>query len=121
MVILVKLIAMVIAAFGLAIFAAPQFSQKVFEFIQKGNRLYYAGVGRGVVGLVLLLTASKSPVPTGAVALGVMLLVSGIAVFAADIEKLKAFVEGVSQMPGLVVRLMGLIAASFGILIFSIF
>ena len=74
-----------------------------------------------ILGIILFLCTSKSSVPLAAIALGLMFLVSGIAVFAADVEKIKNFVSAYSEMPGLVIRLLGLVAAAFGILIFSIF
>lgn len=121
MVIMIKLVGVLFAALGLAIFASPQFTQKIFSFFKEGKRIYYAGVIRTVVGLALFLCASQSLVPLAAIALGLMFLVSGIAVFAADPEKLKTFITSYSDMPGLVIRLLGLVAASFGILIVSIF
>jgi uncharacterized protein YjeT (DUF2065 family) len=121
MVILAKLIGVLVTVLGLAIFASPQFTQKIFDFFKKGKRIYYAGVIRTVIGLVLFICASQSSVPLAAIALGLMFLVSGIAVFAADTEKIKAFMAAYGEMPGLVLRLLGPVAASFGILIFSIF
>jgi len=121
MIILAKLVGVVIAALGLVIFASPQFTQKMFDFFKEGTRIYLAGVIRGLVGLVLLIGASQSVVPLAAIALGLMFIMSAVVVFAADLEKLKAFIEFYSQMPALVIRLLGLVAASFGILIFAIF
>ena len=121
MVILVKLVGVAIMAFGLVIFASPAFIQAAFSFFKKGKNIYYAGVFRTVVGLILFLSASRSFVPLAAIALGLMFLVGGIVVFAVDAEKIKAFMASYSQMPSLVIRLLGLVAASFGILIFSIF
>lgn len=121
MIILVKLVGVLIMALGLVIFASPAFTQKIFDFFKEGKKIYIAGVIRTVVGILLFLCASQSAVPLAAIALGLMFLVSGIVVFAADIEKLKAFIASYSQMPTLVIRLLGLVAASFGILIFSIF
>ena len=121
MIILAKLIGILVMSLGLAIFASPDFTQKLFNFFKEGNRIYLAGVARSFVGLLLFLVASKSSVPLAAIALGLMFLVSRIVVFAADVEKLKAFLASYSEMPALIIRLLGLVAASFGILIFSIF
>ena len=118
---LAKLIGIIITVFGLTIFAMPAFTEKVFAFFTKGKRIYLAGVIRSFTGLVLLLAASRSLVPIAAIALGIMFLTSGIVVFAADLEKMKSFIEHYRGMPGLVLRLFGLVAASLGILIFSIF
>jgi uncharacterized protein YjeT (DUF2065 family) len=121
MTILAKLIGAAVTVFGLAIFASPQFTQKVFVFFKQGKRIYLAGVIRISVGVVLLLAASRSSVPLAAIALGALFLLSGVIVFAADPEKLKSFMEHYSAMPGLVIRLLGLVAACFGVLVFSIF
>jgi uncharacterized protein YjeT (DUF2065 family) len=121
MIILVKLVGVLIMALGLTIFASPTITQKIFSFFKEGKNIYYAGVFRVVLGVLLFLTAAKSTVPLAAIALGLMFLVSGIVVFAADTEKLKTFISSFSEMPTLVIRLLGLVATSFGILIFSIF
>lgn len=121
MILIAKLIGFLIAGLGLAIFASPKVTEKIFHFFMQGKNLYYAGVIRVSAGFILLIAASQSVVPLAAIALGVMFLVSGIVVFAADHEKMRDFVTAYSQMPKLVIRLLGLVAASFGILIFSIF
>ena len=121
MVFLAQLVGILIMGMGFGIFASPAFVEKVFQFFKEGRRIYYAGVFRTAVGLILFLAASRSLVPLAAIALGLMFLVSGIVVFAADQEKLKSFMAAFSQMPPLVIRLFGLIAASFGMLVFSIF
>jgi len=121
MIVITKLVGFLIAGFGLVIFASPKVTEKIFHFFMQGKNLYIAGVIRVSVGLVLLVAASQSAVPLAAIALGVMFLVSGIVIFAADEQKLKDFMLAYSQMPSLVIRLLGLMAASFGILIISIF
>ncbi len=121
MIILIKLLGLLITGVGLGIFASPGFSAKLFDFFKSGKNIYYAGVFRGLAGLLILVTASRSTVPLAAIALGIMFLVSGITIFAAEREKLLVFVEHYSQMPGLVIRLLGLVAASFGILVLSIY
>lgn len=121
MVILAKIIGVLVAILGLAIFASPKFTEKVFDFFKQGKNLYLAGVIRVFTGIILLLAASRSEVPIAAIALGIMLLASGIVIFAAEGEKMKGFMNYYSEMPALVLRLLGLVAASFGLLIFSIF
>jgi len=121
MIFLVKLAGILIMALGITIFASPQITQKIFEFCKEGNRLYYSGVIRTVVGIIILILASNSLVPLAAIALGLMLLLSGIVIFAADQDKLKTLLNAFNEMPGLTMRLFGLIAASFGILIYAIF
>ena len=120
LVLLVKLVGLLVAGFGLAVFVSPKFIAKVFDFFKEGKRIYWAGVVRLLVGLVLLLTAAKSALPVANVALGVIFLLSGIIVFVCDLEKMKNFISHYGELPVLVIRLLGLVAACFGILIFSI-
>ena len=120
LVLLAKLIGLVVAGFGLTIFASPKFTQKVFAFIKEGRRIYWAGVIRCLVGLILLFIAPTSVLPVATVLVGVILLLSGIIVFACDLEKLRSFLAHYSELPVLVIRLLGLVAACCGILIFSV-
>jgi uncharacterized protein YjeT (DUF2065 family) len=120
LVILAKSIGLLVAVFGLGIFASSKFAQKVFNFLKEGKRVYWAGVVRSFVGLVLLFASPRSALPVSAMAVGMILLLSGIVVFACDLEKLKGFLSHYSEMPYLVIRILGLVAASVGILVFSI-
>ncbi|MFH1360375.1 MAG: hypothetical protein ABIJ41_04980 [Candidatus Omnitrophota bacterium] len=121
MIVLVKLLGGLVIVVGLTIFASPAFTKKIFAFVQHGKNIYYAGVARCVLGIILFICASRSSVPLAAIALGLMFVMSGIVVFAADLRKLKALIASYSEMPALVIRLLGLMAASFGMLVFSIF
>jgi len=120
LVLLVKLVGLAVAGFGLTIFASPKFTQKIFTFMKEGKHFYWAGVGRCLVGLILLLIASQCVLPVATVAVGVILLLSGIIVFACDPEQLKDFLTRYSELPVFILRLIGLGAACFGILIFSL-
>jgi len=117
---LVKCIALLVAGLGLMIFALPKNIHKVFAFIREGKRIYWAGVVRCLVGFVLLLSASKSVLPVATVSVGMIFLLSGIVVFACDPEKLKGLFAHSGEMPVIVIRLLGLVVASFGLLVFSI-
>ncbi len=121
MAIFIKLVGVLVTGVGLAIFASPAFTQKIFDFFKEGKNIYYAGVFRTVVGILLIFFSGESRVQLAATALGLMFLISGIVVFAADLEKMKEFMAAYSQMPPFVIRLLGLVAASFGVLIFSIY
>lgn len=120
MLILAKLIGLFVTALGLAVFASPQITRKILDFFKEDQHIYYAGIARALIGLVLLLAASGSLVPVAAVALGIVFLISGIIVLAGDMEKTKTFLAHYSELNPLVLRLFGLIAASFGILIYSV-
>ena len=120
MIVLVKLIGVIVALFGLTIFSAPQLSAKIFEFIKEGKRIYAAGVIRVCIGLLLMIAAHHSRIPVASVALGILFLISGIIVFAADLDKLKGILSHYQDLPVLILRLLGLIAVSFGLLIYAV-
>ncbi len=121
MIAIIKLLAVVMAGLGLTIVVSPNVTRKIFDFMSQGKRIYYAGFLRLFVGILLLLSSSKSAIPMAAAALGVLFLTSGIIIFAVDIEKVKGFMEHYAGMPALAVRLLGLVAVSFGLLTFSLF
>jgi len=120
MLILAKLFGILIAVFGLTVCALPQVMQKLFDFMKEGKRIYGAGVLRCLIGLVLLLASPQSAIPITAIAMGVVFLLSGIIVFACDLEKLKGVLAHYGEMPVLILRLLGLLVAAFGILVFSV-
>lgn len=121
MVMLVQLVGLLIVGLGLAILISPAVTHQIFEFFKEGKRIQIAGVARVLVGVILFLASSRSSVPIAANMLGAIFLLSGIIVFVSDTEKLKAFIAGYSEVPEVILRLLGLIAAAFGFLVFSIF
>ena len=120
MLFLAKLIGFLVAAFGFTLFALPQFTEKVFDFMKEGKRLYWAGVVRALIGLILLMVSPGSVVPLATVSVGTLFLLSAIIVFACELEKLRSFFAHYAEIPALVTRLLGLVMACFGILIFSL-
>ena len=121
MVLLAKFVGTLILILGCTIFITPAFTKKIYAFMKEGKRFAWAGMFRTAVGIVLFLSASQSLLPRAAIALGIMFLMSGLVVFAADDKKLLEFVHNFLEMPAIVIRLMGLFAASFGILIISLY
>lgn len=116
-----KLLGVLMSVLGLVIFASPQCADKIFAFFKEGSRLYIAGGIRLCAGLLLLGAASQSLVPLAAIALGLLFLVSAAVIFVSGLDKMKILLAHYAQMPPLMIRLMGLVAASFGLLTFSIF
>lgn len=121
MVMLVQIVGLLIVGLGLAILISPAVTHQIFEFFKEGKRIQIAGVVRVLVGVVLFLSSSRSAVPIAANMLGAIFLLSGIIVLVSDAEKLRAFIEKYSEMPEIILRLLGLMAAAFGFLIYSIF
>lgn len=111
-----KLTGFLIAAFGLAIFAFPPLTQKIFHFFMTGKRIYYAGIIRAFTGTVLLLVASETRVPLGTMVLGLIFLLSAAVIFFGGEEKMKGFLQSFAGLPPLVVRFFGLMGFCFGLL-----
>jgi uncharacterized protein YjeT (DUF2065 family) len=121
MLILIKLIGIMIAGAGLTLFAAPQMLRKVVDYIAVGKRFYWAGVIRSAIGLLLFLASTQSTIPLAALCVGMIFLLSGLIAFACDLEKTKTWMASSAEMPVLIIRLLGLLGSSFGVLILSIF
>lgn len=121
MLLLVQLIGFLIMGFGLTICVLPSVTQKVLTFFSQGENIYYAGLIRLVTGLALIFAAAQSKMPLAAVTLGILFLLSAFLIFGTDRAKIKAFIQQYLTLPELAIRLLGLIAACFGLLIISIF
>lgn len=121
MVLLIKLIGLLILAMGLAICASPAFMKKISDFFFQGKNIYYAGAIRAAAGGFLLLGASQSKLPLAAAVLGILFLLSAAVIFVTGAENMKNFIRQYLTLPQPAIRILGLVAACFGLLILVIF
>ncbi len=117
MLITAKLIGVAIILIGVAILFLPDTLKKVLGFWKEGSRIYGVGVFRVLAGLVFFIAAPGSHLVGGTVAVGFLFFLAGAVIFVAGPEKIKALIAVWAEMPLVVCRIMGLIAAVFGTLI----
>ena len=118
--IIVKIIGVLIAGLGIAFAAHPPLAKRMMEFWKTGNRVYYAGVIRLAIGVLILMAASGADLPLAAVALGLMFLASGSLIFVMGLDAMKKQIEYWEGQPDIPIRIMGVFAFTFGVLIFCV-
>lgn len=119
MALLANLVGVFITGFGLFVTILPEKAKVLMGFWREGNRAYWGGIIRIAIAVVVFLAAPSGWTPGPAVALGILFLVSGVLVFAIGLEKMKEQILWWENQPQLVLRLLGLVVLSFGILVLT--
>lgn len=91
MVILVRVIGIIIVMMGIIILLNPKTFNQLMNFFKVGRRLYWNGFLRLLFGIVLLLGASQCRRVVVVIAMGILFLLGGVAIFALGLEKLKIY------------------------------
>ena len=115
---LVKIIGILIAGLGIAMIVYPSWLKKVTAFWKQGNNIYYAGVIRIAVGILILMAASTANSPMAAVALGLLFLASGSIIFLIGVEQDHKLLDFWDAQPEMVLRVMSVFPIIMGALIF---
>ncbi len=116
MVTAVRILGVVIVAMGVISLLNPRILKQSMTFMGQGKRFYAVGVLRLLIGGMLLYTASQCRLPEVIIILGILVLTSGIAVFALG-EKMKSMINWFNKKPLLFLRFVGLIPLAFGALL----
>ena len=117
MAILVKLLGIVIMAFGVIYLISPDVTKKYMTFWTKGKRIYAGGSLSFLIGIILLLAASQCRVAWYVALIGIVSLIKGIALVALGPEKCSAKIDWWTAKPPAVLRLLGLFALALGALL----
>lgn len=117
MIIFVKSIGIVVTGLGIAFLLNHKMLKQCMYFCEQGKRLYYAGMLRIILGIILLAGSGYCRL-TGVIAtIGVLVLVSGILIFVLGLEKVKAMLRWWQAKPHFILRIMALIATVIGVLL----
>jgi len=117
MIILAKIIGCAIVAMGTAIAINPNTFKVVINFWRRGKNVYLAGALRIIFGVIFLLVAPLGRLPAVISVLGVLMIIGGIVIFVIGPERIQAIFDWWGKKPPSVMRLMGIVAFSIGILI----
>ncbi|MFH1654298.1 MAG: hypothetical protein ABIE74_09650 [Pseudomonadota bacterium] len=117
MVIAVKVISIIIAAFGILLVVKSTFLRQILTFGLEGKRIYAIAVLRFILGTFFLIAATQCRMPWLVIILGLLMLISGIFVFVLGIERSKAMVQKWQQLSDLTLRFVSLIPVAVGALL----
>ncbi|MDD5455344.1 MAG: hypothetical protein PHW62_07630 [Candidatus Ratteibacteria bacterium] len=117
MLILVRLIGILIAVFGIALVLSPKTFKKVMTYFKEGNRIYWAGIIRIVFGGILLIASPHCRWTAFIVIVGILFLLAGGVIFVLGLKKSKDILDICEKKLGAMMPLAGLIPVTLGILI----
>lgn len=113
----IRIIGIVIVAIGIVFVLKPSVMKRLFAFFKKGNRLYVAAPIRLALGVVFLLGASECKQFWVIMALGILLLISGILVILLGPRKLVPIIEWFQGQSEILQRVVALIVLAVGVVI----
>jgi len=99
MVMLVKLLGMVIVAFGVVYLLNPNIIKPYMDFWKRGKRLYMGGALSLLIGIVFLLAASQCRWRGFIVAFGILSVAKGIWLFVIKQEKAISMINWWAERP----------------------
>lgn len=110
----ILVIGIIIILEGILLAARPQWAKKAIRFFCKGRMIYLAGVLRLIIGVLFLVSATDCKHYWVVIVFGILLLVSGVAVFVTKLDKLKDYLNWWDRRSLLILRLLCIIAFAIG-------
>jgi len=117
MLILVRLISVSIAVFGIVLVLSPEIFKKVMVYFKEGNRIYGAGVIRILLGCVLLIASPQCRWTIFMVVIGIFFILAGCLIFTLGLKKSKSILNAWEKKLGAMMPLTGLVPITLGILL----
>ena len=117
MVILVKLLGIIIAVFGVIYLLKPNIMKPYVAFWKRGKRIHIGAVLSLLIGIILLLAASQCAVSWFVAAFGILGLIKGIVLFVLRQEKAISMINWWAERPIAFLRVHALFALVVGALL----
>ena len=114
---IVKIIGIFIICIAIVYLLKPAVMKWLMEFLNKGRRIYFAGLTRFALAIVFLVAARECKNPWLIFAFGILFIISGLLIFALGPKKLKSILEWYQKQSLLLLRLIALIALAIGAVI----
>lgn len=117
MVYIIKSIGILIVIWTVLLAALPAIMLRVIEFAKVGKRSYFLGVARIVFGALLLWACPSAHIMWIPAALGALMVLSGIFIFAIGMPRLQAIMTWWSMRGENVRRALAIVGACLGALL----
>ena len=117
MVMLIRLLGAVIVIMGLIFGIKPEVFQRYVKFWHSRKRIVAGGLISLLLGVIFLLSSSRCRVPLVITIFGIWAIIKGIILFVINEKKLNTYLEWWLRKPLSVIRLIGIISLTLGILI----
>jgi len=116
MVTIVKIAGIIFVSMAVWFFIDTKVVRKIAAFFVVGSRIYVAATIRIALGLIFILAAGNCRKTTIITIIGLLMLISGISIFALGIEKARAIIQWMQGRSDLFVRFSTLILFALGCL-----
>lgn len=113
----IQIIGIVFVAIAIVYILKPGVMNRLFEFFKKGSRLYVAAPIRLGLAIVFLVGAGECKKTWVIIAIGILLLISGILVLVLGPKKLRPVIEWFQKQTELLHRAIALIVLAIGVVI----
>jgi uncharacterized protein YjeT (DUF2065 family) len=113
----VKIIGIVFVFITIIYLLKPGVTKRLMEFAVQGRRIYLVALIRFVLAVVFLLAARQCSRVWIKLAVGVLLIISGLLIFILGLEKVKSYINWWQKQPLILLRVMALIGLGLGALI----
>ena len=121
MLILIKLLGIIIIAFGIIYLVNPGVMRKYIMFWAKGSRIYIGGVLNILISIILLLAASRCKLVWFVILVGLASLAEGIILLMSGPKKWVSMINWWAGRPSGVLRILGLLVLAIGVaLLYSV-
>lgn len=118
MILLVKFIGILMIAMGAVNVLSPVMMRNMLAFWSRGKNVYAGGLLRLLLGLVFLWSAPQSKSPVIIYALGILMLLGGVFIFALRLDKIKSMLDWWNKKSDSILRLTAILILGIGALIF---
>lgn len=118
---IVRLLAVVMVLVGIIYFVKPHYMRKFAYYFIQDKRLKIAGIVSVILGVILLLVASRCKIPWVIVIFGIVVIIKGTVSFIMGKEKLKSIMDQFLIRPSRTLRIYAVTEMALGIiLIYSV-
>ena len=115
--IVIKAIGTFIVCMGLVYFIKPEVPRAIMRFFTKGFRLYFAAILRFALAILFFLGARECRVTWLIVLFGLIMLLSGLLIFAMGLKKSKEIINWFQGQPMFMQRVLAIIVLAVGLII----
>ena len=114
---LVKLVGMVILAWGVIFLMKPDQIKKTLRFWIEENHLYLGALLNILIGIIFLITAPRCDITWIVVIFGILSLVKGLLLFILGRPKIVSLLEELIKKPAKTLRGLAMLSCILGIIL----
>lgn len=117
MVLIVKLVSITIIVYGCFLTLRPKMVSKIIAYIKVGNRVYICNAIKAVIGVLLMLAASRCRTPWIVIFIGALMTFNGLVAFVIKKEIMMKMIEKVAAWAAKNARIIGIAGLVIGVLL----